>query len=259
MEVKFSPWKAKGVATPRRWLSQYTQCSPSALGAGDGDNKKKKKRRGGAHSDVFIVQSTRQRAPHEKRRFYAIKRQALISAEAKNRAVREQRIAEELKKLVYRSMCGNFVLLHDWNSCETYVEPGFATPSRIASSTSSSSSSSPSPSSTNLGWLGGTPTKAPTTPQSRGKRSRSLRDYESPAKYEFMHFVLEYGEKTLANCLKEVDLAQYREILWQVTTPTTLLLARWACVVLLTVYPGSRFSTRCMWPARPSPSATTVP
>lgn len=38
-----------------------------------------------------------------------------------------------------------------------------------------------------------------------------------------MHFVLEYGEKTLANCLKEVDLAQYREILWQVTTPTTSL------------------------------------
>ncbi len=46
MEAKFSPWKAKGVATPRRWLSQYTQCSPSALGgAGDGDNKKKKKSR----------------------------------------------------------------------------------------------------------------------------------------------------------------------------------------------------------------------
>ncbi|ELR13108.1 non-specific serine/threonine protein kinase [Acanthamoeba castellanii str. Neff] len=65
-----------------------------------------------------------------------------------------------------------------------------------------------------MGWLGGTPTKAPTTP--RGKRGRSLRDHESPAKYEFMHFVLEYGEKTLANCLREVDLAQYREILWQV-------------------------------------------
>jgi hypothetical protein len=165
-------------------------------------------------------------------------------------------------------MCGNFVLLHDWNSCETYAEPGFATPSRSASSTTTTTSSPSSTLAEKMSWLGGTPTKSPATPlQLRGKRGRALPQDASPVKYEFMHFVLEYGEKTLASCLKEVDLAQYREILWQVSAHSDDL----SSFELLAGALGSlkrararerdtiRFSTRCTWRARPFPSATTVP
>ncbi|KAL6078315.1 Adhesive plaque matrix protein [Balamuthia mandrillaris] len=198
MLTLFSPQRAcspGNLKSPRTCLKQYQVAENPTRDEQQPRSRHKatatkNKRLTGKHGQVWIVHNKAKAPPQRAKetenedseanrsnqKLYAIKRQPIETAEARERGHRECAIYALLRDLHFQNKTFNFVLLHDWMQCETDREPLFC--------------------------------------QQEEEEAKEA-EAEEEEKEAFIHFVMEYVERPLNSCQNLLSLEEVREILFQ--------------------------------------------